>query len=197
VSRRRSSVISPSDIPAEWQRVAEIQKEMLDWPNWPDPHLPSSGRRVVTRRDELHTTAGDTISVVMPLAEAGGPGLEAVRLRLTAWPFRWEYDVSATLEVEGGRSFVTIARIDAWPPDPHVNGQARKHPALRHLPAIVEGHHIHRFASNARLGKEAFAPTGNLPAAEPLEDTLQSFGDFVRIVQAEFRIDGVDKCPPA
>jgi len=119
VNKRRSSVITlPSDIPADWQRVAEMQKEMLDWPNWPDAHLPASSRRVVTQRDELHTTAGDTIRVVIPLAEAGGPGLEAVRLRLTAWPFRREYDVSATLEVEGGRSFLNIARIDVWPADP-------------------------------------------------------------------------------
>ena len=119
MNKRRSSVITlPSDIPADWQRVAEMQKEMLDWPNWPDAHLPASSRRVVTQRDELHTTAGDTIRVVIPLAEAGGPGLEAVRLRLTAWPFRREYDVSATLEVEGGRSFLNIARIDVWPADP-------------------------------------------------------------------------------
>jgi hypothetical protein len=198
VKKRRSSVIAlPSDIPADWQRVAEMQKELLTWPNWPDPPLPPSGLRAVARREELHTTAGETISVVMPLAEAaGGPGLEGVRLRLTASPFRREHNVSATLEVEGGRSFVTIGRIDAWPADPHVNGRARKHPALRHLPPMVEGHHIHRFADNASLGREAFAPTGNLPAAAPLEQSLQSFRDFLRIVQREFRIDGLEEFPP-
>jgi hypothetical protein len=46
----------------------------------------------------------------MPLARRSGAGLEGVRLRLTAWPFRKEYDVTATLEAEGGRSFVTIGR---------------------------------------------------------------------------------------
>src|SRR5262249_35603053 len=159
-----------------------MQKQMLDWPDWPSPRMRPSGKRVGTKRDELRTTAGDTISVVIPLAEIGGPGLEAVRLRLTAWPLKREYDVSATLEVEGGRSFVNIARVDAWPPDLHVNTQARRHSALRHLPSMIEGHHIHRFEDNARLGREAFAPTGNLPAAAPIEDRLQSFRDFVRIV---------------
>jgi hypothetical protein len=134
--------------------------------------------------------------MVIPLAQKGGAGLEAVRLRLTVWPFRKEYDVTATLEVEGGRSFVTIARVDGWPPDPHVNGAAKRHPALRHFPAIVEGHHVHRFLDNARLGRAAFAPMSNLPVAAPLGDALQSFRDFARTVEREFRIDGLSGLPP-
>jgi hypothetical protein len=195
--RATSALVLPLDIPTAWQHVAEMPKEMLAWPSWPDLDPPPTGRRVVTRRDQLHTAAGETVSVVIPLAQSGGAGLEAVRLRLTAWPFRKEYDVTATLEVEGGRSFVTIARIDGWPPDPHINVLARRHPALRHLPAIVEGHHIHRFVDNARLGLGSFAPLGNLPIAAPLlDDSLQSFRDFARIVEREFRIDGLAKFTP-
>jgi hypothetical protein len=190
------ALVLPADIPTAWQHVAEMPKEMLAWPSWPDLDPPPTGRRVVTRRDQLNTTAGETVSLVIPLAESGGAGLEAVRLRLTAWPFRKEYDVTATLEVEGGRSFVTIARIDGWPPDPHINVLARRHPALRHLPAIVEGHHVHRFVDNARLGLGSFAPLGNLPIAAPLDGSLQSFRDFARIVEREFRIDGLAKFTP-
>jgi hypothetical protein len=98
--------------------------------------------------------------------------------------------VTATLEVEGGRSFVTIARVDAWPPDPHVNALARRDPVLRRLPRIIEGHHAHRFADNARLGRRAFAPHANLPVAAPVRGKLRSFRDFARIVGEEFRIEG-------
>jgi hypothetical protein len=132
----------------------------------------------------------------MPLARRSGAGLEGVRLRLTAWPFRKEYDVTATLEVEGGRSFVTIGRVDAWPSDPHINSIARKHSALRHLPAQIDGHHVHRFGDNALLGRGAFAPMSNLPVAAPIEDRLQSFRDFLRIVGREFRIDGLSEFTP-
>jgi hypothetical protein len=190
-----AAVVLPSDIPPEWQAIAEMPKEMLDWPRWPEVH-PPAGSRVITRRDQLHTTAGQTVSVVIPLAQRGGAGLEAVRLRLTVWPFRKDYDVTATLEVEGGRSFVNIARVDGWPPDPHINAVAKRHPALRHLPAIVTGHHVHRFLDNARLGRGSFAPMGNLPVAAPLEDALQSFRDFARIVEREFRIDGLSRLTP-
>jgi hypothetical protein len=191
-----SEAILPSDVPAHWRHISEMPKEMLEWPSWPEVDPPPTGPRVIARRDQLRTTAGETVSVVIPLAQSGGAGLEAVRLRLTAWPFRKEYDVTATLEVEGGRSFVTIARIDGWPPDPHINALARRHPALRHLPAIVEGHHIHRFVDNARLGLGSFAPLGNLPIAAPLDESLQSFRDFARIVEREFRIDGLAKFTP-
>jgi hypothetical protein len=191
-----SAIVLPSDIPPQWRMIAEMPKELLEWPRWPEVEPPPTGPRVITRRDRLHTAAGETVSMVIALGQQGGAGLEAVRLRLIAWPFRKEYDVTATLEVEGGRSFLTIARVDGWPPDPHVNGLARRHAALRHLPAIVEGHHVHRFLDNARLGREAFAPMGNLPVAAPLDDDLQSFRDFARIVEREFRIDGLSKLTP-
>jgi hypothetical protein len=115
--RTASSLVLPGDVPSDWLRISEMAKEVVGWPAWPEADPPPSGARIVTRRNELHTAAGSTISVVIPLGESGGPGLEAVRLRLAAWPFRREYDVTATLEVEGGRTFVTIARVDGWPPD--------------------------------------------------------------------------------
>jgi hypothetical protein len=191
-----SPLILPPDVAVEWQAIAETPKEMLTWPSWPDVDPPPTGRRVVTRRGQLRTNAGQTVCVVVPLARCGGGGLEGVRLRLTAWPFRKEYDVTATLEVEGGRSFVTIARVDAWPPDPHINSVARRHPGLRHLPAEIDGHHVHRFADNVLLGRGAFAPVSNLPVAAPLVDRLQSFRDFLRIVEREFRIDGLSEFTP-
>jgi len=101
--------------------------------------------------------------------------------------------VTATLEVAGNRSFVTIARVDGWPVDPHINPVMRQHPTLRRLPAQIDGDHVHRFTDNARLGVEAFAPYAKLPVAAPLPNDLGSFRDFLRTVAAEFNIDGADK----
>ena len=132
---------------------------------------------------------------MVPLADKHGIGLEGVNIRITAWPYRKNYDVTATLEVPGGRSFVAIARVDAWPPDPHMNVRARGHPGCRHLPNEVIGHHVHRFEDNARLGREAFG-AGNLPLAAPVNGRLESFRDFLQILSDEFRIDGLDQLSP-
>jgi hypothetical protein len=125
-------------------------------------------------------------------------GLEGVRLRLTAWAFRRNIDVTATLEVVGGRSFVTIARVDAWPSDPHMNVRARKVSGLKHLPPQVDGCHVHRFADNAKMGGEAFGagPHGNLPVAAGIPNGLGSFRDFLRTVGVEFNIAGLDDVQP-
>ena len=179
-------------LPESWRHAAESEKSLLEWPPW---STEASVQRAPAGRDRLHTTAGERAFVVIPLREKSGPGLEGVRLRLTVWAFRRESDVTATLEVPDHR-FVTIARVDAWPSDPHPNTRARKVPALRHLPRMVEGHHVHRFADNARLGREAFRPPANLPVAAPIDQQLRSFRDFVRCVAAEFRIDGLDDFDP-
>ncbi len=182
-------------VPEFWRQAAEIEKSLLEWPSWPAPEGVPHGARVPASRGQLHTVAGETISTVVSLKEKSGPGLEGVRLRLTAWAFRRDVDVTATLEVPDNR-FVTIARVDAWPSDRHANTRARRLPALRHLPAIIEDHHVHRFADNARLGRGAFAPHGNLPVAAPIDQQLRSFRDFVRIVAAEFRINDLDDIDP-
>jgi hypothetical protein len=164
---------------------------MLQWPTWSQVDPPTRGP---SRRGDIHTTAAEDIRLVVPLGEAGGPGLEGVRLRLTAWPYKRCRDLTATLEAPGGRSFVAIARLDAWPPDPHLNTQRRRHPALRHLPAEIETHHVHRFEDNARLGLRAFQE--NLPIAAPIEGTIESFRDFVRIVGEEFNVEDTDGIEP-
>ena len=56
---------------------------------------------------------------------------------------------------------------------------------------MIEGHHVHRYADNAKIGRKAFAPYGNLPVAWPLEP-IPSFREFLRIVSREFHIDGVE-----
>src|SRR5262249_55075209 len=155
-----------------WRHIADVRKTMLQWPTWSEVDPPSPARGA-SRRGDIHTTAAESIYAVVPLGETGGPGLEGVRLRLTAWPFQREYDVTATLEAPGGRAFVNIARLDAWPPDPHINTRARRHPVLRHLPREIDTHHVHRFLDNARLGRKAFAPEGNLPIAAPIDGQLR------------------------
>ncbi|MBV8752471.1 MAG: hypothetical protein JO328_06395 [Hyphomicrobiales bacterium] len=132
----------------------------------------------------------------MPLGDEHGIGLEGVRLRIIAWAFRPLHEVTATLEIAGGRSFVTIARLDGWPANPHLNSMARKYSGLRHLPYQIDGDHVHRFSDNAKLGAWAFGPQANLPIAAPISGGLRSFRDFLRTLGAEFHIEGVEKIDP-
>jgi hypothetical protein len=189
----KKSTAPPIAVPESWRHIAEAPKSILGWPSWSKVVPLPTGSRVKTRAGELHTAAAETTEALFQLADATGVGLEGVRLRLTAWAFRRMSDVTATLEVPGGRAFVTIARVDAWPSSGHMNLTARKHPALRHLPTEIQGCHVHRFADNARFGKAAFAPDGNLPVADEIPDGLQSFRDFLRTVSAEFRVDGIEQ----
>jgi hypothetical protein len=192
VVSKRPFAASDEQIPESWRFVAGERKTYLGWPEWSTvPRLPS-GVKTRSGKAELVTANAETIEAIVQLADASGVGLEGARLRLVAWAFRMQEDVTATLEVPGGRSFVSIARLDAWPADPHMNLLARKHPTLRHIPARVEGCHVHRFADNAVLGKQAFRPPCNLPVAAPLPNRLQSFRDFLRTVSAEFMIDGIE-----
>jgi hypothetical protein len=183
-------------VPDQWAEIARQQKTFLGWPAWSDPDPLPTGKNVATKRTELHTAAAETTETLISLADAAGVGLEGVRLRLNAWAFRRMHEVTATLEVPGNRKFVTVARVDAWPGDPHLNLKARQHQTLRHLPARIDGSHVHRFEDNARLGISAFAPYSNLPAAAPVAETLTSFRDFLRIVGTEFGINGLDQIDP-
>jgi hypothetical protein len=145
---------------------------------------------------DLHSVIAETTDVVIPLGDETGVGLEGVRLRLSAWAYRRQHEVTATLEVAGGRrSFVNIARVDAWPADPHFNTLARKTGGLGHVPPVVEGSHVHRFEDNAKVGGKAFLPPHNLPVAVPIEEPLTSFRGFLRIVAQEFKIEGLDDFP--
>src|SRR5262249_41145169 len=180
--------------PPRGEDIATRRKTVATWPEWTDPPILPT-RRVGDDRDDLYTAAGETIELVVQLADEHGVGLEGVSLRITAWPYRKNYDVTATLEVPGGRSFVTIARVDAWPPDPHMNTRARRQPGCGHLPIEIDGHHAHRFDDNSRLGREAFGAQ-NLPLAAPINGRLESFRDFLRVVTDEFKVDGLDQLDP-
>ena len=183
-------------VPKEWGEIVRLPKGILGWPAWTDPEPLSSGARTPARRTELRSQAAEITETLIPLSDASGIGLEGVRLRLTAWAYRRMHEVTATLEVAGHRSrFVNIARVDAWPADPHFNLRTRHHPALRNYPGIIDDSHVHRFEDNVRLGISAFAPHGNLPVAFPTAK-LTSFGEFLRIVEAEFGINGLSQIDP-
>lgn len=176
-----------------WRLIAEQPKTVLGWPQWSQVPRLQPGTKVTSSRLGLRSAAAETTEAVVQLADLYGIGLEGVRLRMTAWAFKPRHDVTATLEVPGGHSFVTIARIDAWPSSPHMNSlKALKHPALKSLPAQIDYCHVHRFSDNAHLGRAAFAPDGNLPVAASLPNPLGSFRDFLRTIAAEFRIDGAE-----
>lgn len=192
--RKRTFQANAVVVPPSWRTIASQRKTIAVWPEWSDPpELPQ--RHVGDDKDDLHTTAAETIEMIAPLADERAVGLEGVNLRITAWPFRRLYDVTATLEVPGGRNFVTIARLDGWPPDSHMNVQARGHPGCGHLPRVIDGHHVHRFEDNAKLGRNAFG-AGNLPLAAPVEARLESYRDFLRVLGNEFKIDGLDRLDP-
>lgn len=193
--RKRSFKADVEVVPDEWRNVAELPKTIHACSGWSQPPSPPSPIRATSRRDDVVTVAAETIECVIPLADSHGIGLEGVRVRLTAWAYRRNYDVTATLEVPGGRSFVAIARLDAWPSDPHMNVQARGRAGLSHLPAVLDSHHVHRFKDNAKLGMRAFG-SGNLPLAAPIDGRLESFREFLRICGQEFNIVGLDQIDP-
>jgi hypothetical protein len=111
---------------------------------------------------------------------------------LVGWPSWSDPELPPTVK----SSFVAIARVDAWPADPHLNGIARKHPKLRHVPLEVTGSHVHRFSDNARLGGKVFRPPFCLPVAVPTAETLTSFRGFLRTVASEFAIVGLEDFDP-
>ncbi len=187
--------VANSTIPNGWKRIVEQRKTILGWPEWSDAPTLQSGVKVKTSHDDVHTASTEETEVLFLLAGETGGVLEGVRLRLTAWAFRRHRDVTATLEVVGGRSFVTISRIDAWPSDPHHNSyKAMKRPGLKGIQGEISGCHVHRFDDNVKYGVEAFGagPEGNLPVAMAFPNDLQSFRDFLRSVEAEFNIGGLE-----
>jgi hypothetical protein len=173
-------------VPREWGEFARQRKTIVGWPEWSDPPPLPDPRKAATSRTELHSLSAEITETLIPLADSSGVGLEGVRLRINAWAYRRMHEVTATLEVPGHRKLVTIARVDAWPIDPHFN-IVRQRPALKYLPAVIDGSHVHRFEDNARLGLSAFAPYSNLPAAMPTR-TLTSFRVFLRTVGSYRRI---------
>lgn len=185
-------------IPSAWPQIVQHKKTILGWPLWSSVAALPSGKDVRTSRADINTVAAESTQALFGLADEHGTGLEGVRLRLTAWAYRRQRDVTATLEVPGGRSFITISRIDAWPSDPHHNSfKVRRTSGLKVLGALIEGSHIHRFEDNAKCGIGAFGagPEGNLPAAAAFPNDLRSFREFLRCVSSEFNIEGLDEFP--
>jgi hypothetical protein len=198
LSARRLIRQGGGPVPDLWREIAEQRKTFIGWPEWSHVEPLKTGPKVQTSRADLHTAYGETTDAVVQLTDEGGVGIIGARLRLKAWAFRRNKDVTATLEALGGRSFVTIARVDAWPSDPHLNAKARKVPGLRHLESQVIGCHVHRFHDNAVLGSDAFGagPDANLPVAQGIPNGIGSFREFLRTVGAEFNIFGLDEVQP-
>jgi hypothetical protein len=194
--RKRTFKIDISPVPDRWRRIALMRKTIQVWPEWSEVTPLAAKKTGSTQdRDDLNTNAAETIELIVPLSDEHGVGLEGVRLSITAWPYRKLEDITALLEVPGGRSFTNIARVDGWPLDPHMNLRSRNYPGLGHLLPEVIGHHVHRFDDNARLGLDAFGAE-NLPLAAPITQRLESYRDFLRVVGAEFNIDGTDQLVP-
>ena len=146
-------------IPSVWRQIVHRKKTALGWAEWSDVAAIPTGRKVRHRRDDVRTVSAEITEAVFPLADESGTGLEGVRLRLKAWAYRRNRDVTGTLEVIGGRNFVTISRIDAWPSDPHRNSfKALRKAALRGFPEEIPGCHVHRFDDNVKYGRKRLGP---------------------------------------
>jgi hypothetical protein len=186
-------------VPVAWRKILERKKTLVGWPEWPTATPLPTGKRIRTRRDDVRTASAEDTEVLLQFVDTHGIGIEGVRLRLKAWAFHRNRDVTATLEVAVGRSFVTISRVDGWPSSPHMNARAvLKTSGLKKLPQIVERCHVHRFSDNAKIGLQAFGkgPEGNLPAAVEIPNGLGSFRQFLRMVETELSIEGLGEFPP-
>jgi hypothetical protein len=188
----------PLLLPKWWVEVAKMRKTLLGWPAWsdPEPLTPAKAVKPDRPKSDLLSNVAETTEVVIPLGNADGVGLQGVQLRMNAWAYRRNHEVTATLEVGGGRSAVTIARVAAWPADTHFNTLARKHGNLGHVPPEVDGSHVHRFRDNARIGAKVFRPPFNLPVAIPVTEPLTGFRAFLRTVATEFVIIGLEEFDP-
>lgn len=195
---RKSAVTPTLILPRWWVEVAAMRKTLLTWPAWsePEPPLPARAAKPDRPKTDLTSVAAETTEVVIPLGNEQGIGIQGVQLRMNSWAYRRNHEVTATLEVGNGRSAVTIARVDGWPADPHFNTLARKFGGLKHVPASVNGSHVHRFRDNARIGVKAFRPPLNLPVAIPVAEPLTGFRGFLRTVATEFVIMGLEEFDP-
>lgn len=138
MSKSKSAVAGV--IPRQWRDIIQRPKTVLGWPPWSDVAALPTGKNVRLRRDDVHTVSAEITEVLFQLADDKGIGLEGVRLRFKAWAYSRHRDVTATLEVIGGRSFVTMSRIDAWPSDPHRNSfKVLKTPSLRTFAQEIQG----------------------------------------------------------
>lgn len=167
----------------------EMPKIVFGWPGWDRPTIVrmSKAKAAKTGHKPFHSSAAQRLTMVATLGTPFGPTLDA-RLRIEVWANRPMTDLSSTLEILDGDQWICASRIDINPPGDHNNIQWR---ALQ-IPAEIRGSHIHHFADNAKLGLEAFAPIGNLPAARPVEMEPSSFREFARMIGATFVIDGVE-----
>ena len=98
-------------------------------------------------------------------------------------------DAMAQLEFRptGKRSSIQLWRIDWKPLSSHTNG------AMPHefRFATLEGTHHHPFADNY-LSTETRMKEGNLPAARPIDNDLNTLSDFLACVGKIFRIKDVE-----
>lgn len=178
----------------EWCGLVQCRKAVFGWPSWievPSRHeSPARARRA--GRTPFISHEADRCTLTVLLADETSASLEGTHLRIMAWKRRSLEDVTAILETLYEGKPTCLARVDCHPRSPHTNQHWRKFGC----PATIDGSHVHRFEENARVGRDAFHPVGNLPVAYPVEEEPQSFRDFVRLVGVVFAIAGLDDLPP-
>lgn len=176
-----------------WREAAEKPKVIFDWPSWEANEVVRLSKKQAGSlgHKPFRSSDAERLSLLAQLADVNGPSIEGLRLRLEAWANRPMCDLTATLELLDGAQWVCLSRVDVAPYGPHSNKDWR----TLGIPPDITGSHFHAFSDNVKLGKGAFAPTGNLPAARPLGREPDSFREFVVVVGQIFNIDGSADLP--
>lgn len=173
----------------EWGEIWRGPKSIVGWANdWQEIKVARLTQAQATKKGTKPFRSSDAqqLEIVNLIGDANCVSIEGLRLRIQAWRERPLTDVTATLELVRGYESVCLARVDMRPTSPHVNVHWRRFKLVHE----IEGSHVHPFDMNAKLGRDAFAPAGNLPVAVPLDPEPESFAEFVAMVEALFKIDG-------
>lgn len=172
-----------------WQKLLNEPKSIFDWPSWEPIQIAYDNRD--RANPSLRSRVAERSQLLVQLSDEHGVSIEGVRVRVVAWVNRPMEDITVTFEVLNVQNWLCISRIDIQPTGPHTNQHWRKF----NLNPDVNGSHIHSFEDNVKLGREAFAPLGNLPNALPLDEEPASFREICQLVTKVFRVEAFDSLP--
>jgi hypothetical protein len=159
------------------------QKFVFDWP-MPDQWAPIRSDRSLFSNAKL----------ALPLSDETGVSIGGLQLILQ-FDAVGSQDGSVILHYCDRLNW-HLGRFDFGDSERHNNRRAMAAGVQGLLP-MVEGSHCHSLLDNTRLGIDAFrAAAGCPPAARPIDDFPASFRQRMRLVSAEFNIDGLVELPP-
>lgn len=127
-----------------------------------------------------------TTDFLVPL-DIGGVTIEGLFLRGRANEFSPDRDVMFQLELAStsSRTRIPLLRIDWFP-----RAAGHKNPDKN----MIYGSHLHPFVANWQEGSQQMAK-GNLPWAEQVGPSVDSFGKLLDLMARKFRISNKEAIP--